>query len=172
MNHLKIFSIFFFMLFCFSMNAQSTTEVIDNYTISSTQAIFHGKSKSIRESVEIAATSKEKKNKSKINNKVPDNFRGRKNKSSAIYLSKEHQGPDPVLQSEINKSNINQFEILVNRTGFGSGSPTDPTGDVSNDHYVQAVNATQVAVFDRQGVLEMSFPMNTLWVPLVTLMIR
>ncbi len=152
-----------FMLLCIGMDAQTTTKVIDNFSVTTTQAVFHGKSKSIRESIYVPATTKEKKQHSKINNRKPDNFKGRKNQSSAVDFTKEHQGPDPVRQSTFNKSNINQMEVLVNRPGFGNGSPTDPTGDVSNDFYVQAVNATSVGVFNREGILEGSFPMNTLW---------
>lgn len=167
MYKLKPYIIICLMLISFSMNAQVkskvTTKKIDNVEITTTEAIFLGQSKSIRESTLKSTTSAEKKKNSKINKKVPDNFKGRKNRSSAVDFSKEHQGPDPVLQSENYRSLNNQIEVLVNRQGLGSGSPTDPTGDVSNTFYVQAVNATEVAVFDLEGNFEMSFSMNTLW---------
>ncbi len=151
------------MLLSLSMNAQVTTKKVENVEISTTTAVFLGKSIPIRDAVAKSTTPRIKKLASKKNKKVPDNFKGRQNRSSAVDLSKEHQGPDPVLQSEINKSFTNNLEVLVNRQGFGSFSPSDPTGDVSDQYYVQAVNATQVAVFNLDGVLEMSFPMNTLW---------
>lgn len=162
MHKLTFYIFICIMLISFSMNAQVTTKTLDNVQISTTKAVFLGKSIPIRDAVPKTVTPKIKKQNSKINKKVPDNFKGRKNRSSAVDASKEHQ-PDPVLQSEINKSITNQLEILVNRQGFGQGSPTDPTGDVSDQYYVQAVNATQVAVFQLNGILEMTFPMNTLW---------
>ena len=150
------------MLLTFSMNAQVTKKTLDNVHISTTKAVFLGKSIPIREAVAKETTPKIKKQNSKINKKVPDNFKGRKNRSSTVDPSKEHN-VDIVLQSEINKSLGNQLEVLVNRQGFGQGSPTDPTGDISGQYYVQAVNATQVGVFRLDGVLEMGFSMNTLW---------
>lgn len=150
------------MLCSLSINSQVTTKTLDNVEITTTKAVFLGKSIPIRDAVAKTTTPLIKKQNSKINKQVPDNFKGRKNQSSAVDLSKEHQ-VDPVLQTEINKSVNNQIEVLVNRQGFGNFSPSDPTGDVSDLYYVQAVNATLVGVFDRNGLLEMSFPMNTLW---------
>ncbi len=151
------------MLLSFSVSAQVTTKKVEDVQISTTKAVFLGKSIPMREAVAKEATAKNKKQDSKINKKVPDNFKGRKNQSRAVNLSKEHQGPDPVLQSEINKSLSNDLEVLVNRQGLGAGSPTDPTGDISSEYYLQAVNVTRVGVFRLDGVLEMAFNMNTLW---------
>jgi len=146
-----------------SLSAQVSTKKIENVIISSTQAKLLGNVGPIRTAVIKPVTSKIKKNQSKIEKKVPDNFKWRRNKSKAVHLDKEHQGPDRVLQSEVNKQLGKNIEVIANVQGLGLGSPTDPTGDVNKQYYVQGVNVTDVGVYNLDGSLEMSFPMNTLW---------
>lgn len=150
------------MLLNFSLKAQVTSKKVENVDISTTKAVYLGKSVPVRDAVPKLSTPKSKKQKSKLNKQVPNNFKGRKNRSSSVDLSKEHN-VDLVLQSELKKNVNNQLEILVNTRGRGQGSPTDPTGDISDQYYVQAVNATDVGVYNLSGALIMSFPMNTLW---------
>ena len=104
------------MLCSLSINSQVTTRTLDNVEITTTKAVFLGKSIPIRDAVAKTTTPLIKKQNSKINKQVPDNFKGRKNQSSAVDLSKEHQ-VDPVLQTEINKS--------VNCLLYTSPSPRD-----------------------------------------------
>ncbi len=155
-------------IFCLTLLSQIaigqvTTKKINNIQVASSQAKLLGKTKTVRESTLKPITSKIKKKNSKIEKKVPDNFKWRRNISKAVDLSKEHQGVDPVLQSELQRSIANEIEVIANFQGRGSGSPSDPTGDVNNQYYVQAVNATDVGVYNLDGTLEMAFPMNTLW---------
>ncbi len=151
------------LLFSFSLSAQISTRIVEEASIMETKAIFLGKSVAVKEAISKSTTSAERKSLRKIAKKVPDNFKGRKNRSSAVKQSKEHQGPDRVLQKVNSITGDNQFQICVNRQGWEQSSPSDPTGDVSRDYYLQAVNVTSVAVFDRQGMLIETFNMNTLW---------
>ncbi len=56
------------------------------------------------------------------------------------------------------------FDGTSNPTGCGTCSPPDTTGDVGPDNYVQAVNATKIAVFDKSGnPLAAPFNLSTLF---------
>jgi hypothetical protein len=158
-----ILSVVCFLFLAQASYGQLTTKKIEGFSISSSKAVLLGKSKPIREAVTKPTTSKIKKKQSKLEKKVPDNFKGRKNRSKAVYLDKEHQGVDPVLQNEINRKMGNKIEILANVQGRGQGPPTDPTGDVDSRYYVQAVNVTEVGVYNLDGTLDISFSMNTIW---------
>ena len=156
-------SIFCILLFAHVSFGQVTTRQIENFSASSSKAELLGKTKPVRELAIKSTTSKEKKQNSKIEKKVPDNFKGRRNKSKAVLLEKEHQGQDPIRQSEITRQMDREIQLLANVRGRGQGSPTDPTGDVSDQYYVQAVNATDVGVYNLDGSLELAFSMNMLW---------
>ena len=142
---------------------QVTTRQIEHFSVSTSKAILSGKTKPVRELRAKPTTSKEKKKNSKIEKQVPDNFIGRRNKSKAVYLDKEHQGADPVRQSTVTRQMDREIELLANVRGRGQGSPTDPTGDVNSQYYLQAVNATEVGVYNLDGSLELAFSMNTIW---------
>ncbi|HUF38146.1 MAG TPA: hypothetical protein VMN57_06465, partial [Anaerolineales bacterium] len=43
------------------------------------------------------------------------------------------------------------FEGVGNPTGCGGGTPPDTNGDVGPNHYIQMVNCTKVAIFDKNG---------------------
>lgn len=45
------------------------------------------------------------------------------------------------------------FAGVGNPQACGGCTPPDPNGDVGPDHYVQMVNATKVAIFDKTGML-------------------
>ncbi|NUM48509.1 MAG: hypothetical protein HUU38_27705, partial [Anaerolineales bacterium] len=56
------------------------------------------------------------------------------------------------------------FEGTGNPTGCGSCSPPDTNGDVGPNHYVHAVNATKIAIYDKTGTpLGSPFNLGTLW---------
>lgn len=56
------------------------------------------------------------------------------------------------------------FEGVGNPTGCGGCSPPDVVGDVGLNHYVQMVNATKVAIFDKDGnSLNTPFNLGDLW---------
>jgi len=158
-----VLSIFCFLLFVQVSHGQVTTKQIENFSVSSSKAILLGKSKPVKELAIKPTTSKIKKQNRKIEKKVPDNFKGRRNQSKAVHLEKEHQGPDPIRQSKITRRTDREIELLVNVQGLGLGSPSDPTGDVNSQYYVQGVNATDIGVYNLDGTLEMSFALNTIF---------
>ena len=45
-------------------------------------------------------------------------------------------------------------------------SPQDPSGDVGKNYYMQAINSTQIGIYNKQGELIMEFNGNSLWNPL------
>jgi len=158
-----IISICCLLLLSQTSNGQVETRQIENFSVSSSHAELLGKTRPVGELVSKPTTSKEKKLLSKIEKKVPDNFKGRRNKSKAVDFEKEHQGPDPIRQSSITKRMDREIVLLANVQGRGQGSPTDPTGDVNEQYYVQAVNATEVGVYNLDGSLIQAFSMNTIW---------
>ena len=56
------------------------------------------------------------------------------------------------------------FDGTGNPTGCGSCSPPDTNGDVGPNHYIQMVNATKIAIYDKSGtLLTAPFNLGTLW---------
>lgn len=56
------------------------------------------------------------------------------------------------------------FDGIANPEGCGTCAPPDTTGDVGPDHYVQIVNSTKVAIYDKAGVLQRpAFSLSTLF---------
>jgi hypothetical protein len=56
------------------------------------------------------------------------------------------------------------FEGVGNPVGCGTCSPPDPNGDAGPNHYIQMVNATKVAIYDKLGTLVAGpFNLGTLW---------
>ena len=150
---------------CLGLSAQQvTSKKVEGVSVSTSTVKLMGKSQPIRNLTSKNAMSKEKKDILKKERITPDNFKGRRGSSMAKNAAKEHQGVDLLRQMDFgaNKKKV-AAEILVNIDGVGNGSPLDPTGDVSNSYYVQAVNATIVAVYDLEGNLVEQFQMQTLW---------
>lgn len=105
------------------------------------------------------------KKKRKQHRMIDQNFAGRDG-SNVILPELEHQGPDKIRQRSIPSSTLRfNGEIpLVNREGITSNSsPNDPSGDIGKDHYVQAVNVTRIAVYDKEGELLDVFNANVFW---------
>ncbi|MFT4534733.1 MAG: hypothetical protein ACJA1A_001495 [Saprospiraceae bacterium] len=159
-----IFVLFTLFLFTGLSAQQVTSKKVENITVSTSSVRLLGKSDQIRNLTKMEAITKEKKDLIKKNRATPENFKGRRCSSMAKNLDKEHQGSDQLRQTGFEQSKqVMEIELLVNIDGIGNGSPTDPTGDVSNDHYVQAVNGTFVAVYDLEGNTVAQFSMQTLW---------
>ena len=163
-------SLIIFMLtvtLTFTSQAQSMTERVENVNISSSRAQKLGTTIPVRDIIkkrnEISRVKKDAKKRLK---KVPDNFKGRRSTGNAVHPELEHQGPDRLRQKTIPKPTRKILsDPIVNRDGLSSGfgSPSDPTGDVSDQYYVQAINSTQVAVYDLNGTMIDQFPMMDLW---------
>lgn len=94
----------------------------------------------------------------------PKNFVGRYD-SRTIKQRHQSSGPDLLRQEGYLKSLDVLVEPKINIEGISSGfSPNDPTGDVGRDYYMMAVNATQLAVYDKlTGDLVDQFSANMLW---------
>lgn len=132
--------------------------------ISVTQAEKIGVIPPIRTLIPISGTSSEKKKIVKGNHKAPNNFAGR-GKYVSTVANAQPQGPDAIRQYGFNRTGGDRIvEPLVNIDGITSGgSPNDPSGDIGTDHYMQAINLTTLAVFDKEGNFITSFTANTIW---------
>lgn len=165
----KALSTFILSILCVALVAQVTvTETAVDVSV--TQAVLLGTSDEVRNLVPSGSNFKAKKKGFKKNKKVPDNFKGRRGQSKAIIPELEHLGPDPLRQLN-NSHSANGggtiIEPLVNIQGIGDfGSPHDPTGDVGLNYYIQAINVTDVGVYDKDGNLVQEFAMSDLWAPL------
>jgi len=132
--------------------------------VSVTQAEKIGVIPPIRTLIPIGITSSEKKKIVKGNHKAPNNFAGR-GKYVSTVANAQPQGPDAIRQYDFNRTNGDRIvEPLVNIDGITSGrSPNDPSGDIGTDHYLQAINATTLGVYDKEGNFITTFNANTIW---------
>lgn len=117
----------------------------------------------IRNAIPRPSTSAMKKQLAKDERYIPRNFENRF-PNRVINPILEHQGNDPIRQSVIPKSDNSPVVPKVNIDGlFAGGSPHDPSGDAGLNYYLQAVNATDIAVYEKDGTLVSQFTGNTLW---------
>lgn len=138
-----------------------TTKTIES-TVEVTYAEYLGSTRPVRDLIAVPPTDPERRKLMKKPRSVPENFQGR-GKQNLAFPERQLQGEDPMRQSGITQNGI-EVELLVNIDGITSGtSPNDPTGDIGLNHYLQAVNVTQIGVFDKQGNLINTFAANTLW---------
>lgn len=143
------------------LNAQATITKSPE-TLETTQAVYLGKTLPVSELLKADNISKAKKDKWKQNYKKPKNFIGR-GTSLVVKPELEHQGIDPIRQSTFDPNLKTESTLKVNIDGLTSGSPNDPTGDIGNEYYVHAINATTITVYDKSGNEIESFAANTLW---------
>lgn len=148
-------------------SAQTVLLPQENYNVTVAHGTKLGVTDKVTNLVEKDLTSREKRNANKLLKAAPDNFKGRRGQSKAIYPELEHQGEDKLWQKDFgNSARLKTFnEPIINIDGISStfGSPNDPSGDVSDRHYVQGINATEIGVFNLDGSLEARFAANTLW---------
>jgi hypothetical protein len=79
-----------------------------------------------------------------------------------------YEGIDPLIAHSLNNGLTPgldfSFDATSNPTGCGSCSPPDINGDVGPNHYVHAVNATKIAIYNKSGTLvDGPFNLGTLW---------
>ena len=138
-------------------------QIQEKLNVTESKVMLLGKTAKLSELIDIPATEAFKKNKFKKNRKTPNNFHNR----TARKLPNpelEHQGVDPLRSLLKSSSASAELEILVNRNGISIGSrPHDPTGSIGENYYLQAVNATSIRVFNKDGTVVKSFSGNTLW---------
>lgn len=156
-----------FLSFCFVLGvkpllSQSPKTIETDVQI--TYAEHLGTTPPIRELVPAKFTSDEKRKILKDNRKMPPNFIGRgkrgEPKPGALPM-----GPDRLWQKSFNRTLTDPPTIVANIEGLNSNSvPQDPTGEAGIDFYMQAVNSTQIAVFDKEGnLIAEPFAANTIW---------
>ena len=140
------------------------SEKIENIEVTSTTAVFLGKIGPVSDIIDAPVSSERAKKDFKKNRKKPDNFKNRLDRVKVIRPELEHQGIDPVWQSTHSTLRSSAgTEPIVNIVGLGQGSPTDPTGSIGQDYYLQAVNGTNVGVWDKEGNNVTQFDMEDLW---------
>ena len=149
-----------FLLLTLHFIAQDVTVRTPAFRTQTTHAQFLGKSQPVRDARPMPQLGAKKEAWLKKQKMKPANFPNRRG-SNAIIAEREHQGPDPVRQFGGGQTVV---EPIVNIDGIGDfGSPHDPSGDVGLEHYMQAVNVTEVGVYTKEGVLLDQFAMQTIW---------
>ena len=133
-------------------------------TVTESKVVLLGKTKKLADLLELPVTSNLKKDKFKQNKKAPNNFFNRPARKLA-RPDLEHQGADRLRTTNRSNSSAAELEVLINKNGIANNSvfPLDPTGVVGKDYYLQAVNATRIGVFRKDGTFVESFSGNTLW---------
>ncbi|MCP3959330.1 MAG: hypothetical protein GY719_15875 [bacterium] len=74
-----------------------------------------------------------------------------------------HEGfPDTLGERQLmetdNRAPTITMDLNFDGQGFSGATPPDTVGDVGPDHYVQAVNASLIAIYDKAGTMEPGFP--------------
>jgi hypothetical protein len=139
---------------------------IKDVNVTQTKAVYLGLTKPASEIEGVSGLKTEKRYKWKSKRQVPDNFKGR-GKSKVIHPELEHQGPDRLRQTSIPTVQRDPTVPLVNFEGLTRGSsPNDPSGDIGIDYYMQAINATLIAIYEKDGTLVTNFAANSLWTSL------
>ena len=139
----------------------STTTTIET-TVEVTYAEYLGSTRPVRDLIPVPPTDPERRKLMKKPRSVPENFQGR-GKHNLAFPERQLRTEDAIRQRSLN-GDSSIVELLVNIDGITSGtSPNDPSGDIGLNYYLQAVNATQLAVFDKQGNLINTFSANTIW---------
>ncbi len=153
----------FTILFQLPMQAQSSSKVATDAEVLSTHALKVGSISSLKDLAERKLNSKNGKAESKKKKKLPPNFLGR-GKYGTIYSKGKAQVPDVTRQST-QRSAGELINVKLNFNGLAEfGTPNDPSGDVGPNHYVQAVNATTIQIFDKDGNSVVNpFNSNNLW---------
>lgn len=118
----------------------------------------------LRTLIPVPAHDAERRKFLKMRRKAPNNFAGR-GKRGIENPNALPQGPDRLRQTDFGRSSNNlPIEPLVNIDGITSNSsPNDPTGEIGRDYYMQSVNVTRIAIYDKEGNQINVFDANTLW---------
>ncbi|MEE9440177.1 MAG: T9SS type A sorting domain-containing protein [Saprospiraceae bacterium] len=155
----------FILLFTLSIVVCQAQSDIVTYKKTSTKIQKLGQTKALIDLVPKSPTSRKKKQAIKSNTQAPDNFKNR-GKSKVTRPEMEHQGPDPVRQKVMGTAKVGALKVNVDGLFNTFGSPHDPSGDIGLNYYIQAINSTQIGIFDKLGGLVMDFAANTLWTTL------
>ncbi|MEM9821362.1 MAG: T9SS type A sorting domain-containing protein [Bacteroidota bacterium] len=160
------------VMFCFSLHLMAQqSETYHNAKAGQVQLL--GKTKPLKESIQLFALPNNDKKKQKKQNwpKEIPNFRDvqpmRQMKANPLPL-----GPDPLVNNQLTPENSVIVEPLLNFDGLNEGNgggvvPPDPVGFINEDFYLQMVNGAGGAVmrvFDKDGAPASNpIAVNTLW---------
>ena len=110
-----------------------------------------GTTKAIRDMIPKDVSKKIKKDLAKKERYIPKNTT-RRQINRVVRPEIEHTGEDQIRQKGFTKGIATTVIPSVNIDGlFAGGSPHDPTGDAGMNYYLQAVNATEIGVYSKQG---------------------
>ena len=151
-----------FVLISVGLSAQQV-DVIPNET-SLTYAVNHGQVNVME--VEETYTDAEKQKLASKDRKRNRNFEKRF-PHKIVSPELEHLGPDKLRQKSFPVTKNRPLDVFLNIDGLDNGNaPQDPTGDVGETVYLQAVNATLIAAFDKVTGEEVGrFSGTSLWGP-------
>ena len=156
-----------FILTAFLNFSQTKKEQVEQVNVSTAKAILLGKTQPVRDLPRTQSTDRNRISEARKRiTTAPMNFIGRQG-SKVTRPELEHQGIDPLRQKTTFNGRMTSIEPKVNRDGLANPrkTPLDPTGDVGLRYYVQAINATRIAVYDKtDGTLVDEFAANTLWI--------
>lgn len=146
---------------------QVRSEQLQNVNVQSTKALKVGETAPVRSLRQVPTRNVVNKRDARKRVRATPNFFGRRG-SKVVLKDREFQGEDPLVRKQQAARKSTDITPLLNIDGLASQyRPGDPTGDVGFDYYLQAVNATTIAVYDKStGALEYSFSSNTLWTSL------
>ncbi len=144
--------------------SQSSKEKVKDIDVRNTKAVFLGSTGRFDQLSQLASKSSEKLALDKKNKKVHPNFFGR-GLSKVTKPDLEHLGPDPIRQTSFPSQRTRVIiEPIVNRDGLTNGSdPQDPTGAIGSNYYLQAINATEICVYQKDGTPIDTLTGNSLW---------
>ena len=146
-----------------NLHAQKT-ESKEILSISESKLIFHGTTGKLSEILELPVSHPDKKKQYKKDKLAPNNFFNRPERKLA-RPDLEHQGADQLRKMGRSESSTAELEVFVNNDALRNTAvfPLDPTGSIGLDYYIQAVNATLIGVYRKDGNILASFSGNTLW---------
>ncbi len=136
----------------------------ETLSVSQSKLINHGKTKKLSTLMELPVSAPEKKEQYKKDKLAPNNFFNRPERKVA-RPDLEHQGPDLLRKLGRSASSTAELEVFTNNNALSNGSvfPLDPTGSIGLEYYLQAINATIIGVYRKDGSILGSFSGNTLW---------
>ena len=172
-NFLAPIFLFFFLLIQTEGLAQETGPSVFDQTgvVQASKLNFLGKTDPLRDLLQMPGLSLKKREQLKLNkpDEIP-NFIGRNNDHST-HPGALPMGPDPLRQSNLEKTVAIPVEPLHVIEGMSSinfgGTPPDPAGDIGQDYFIQMINGTFFRIFDKEGnPVTSPVNTNTLWSPL------
>ena len=146
---------------------QTSKKEVRNIDVKNTKAVFLGSTGRVDNLLRLNTKSPEKKARNKKAKKVHPNFFGR-GLTKVTRPELEHLGPDPIRQTTFPPQRTRVIiDPIVNIDGLtDSSDPQDPTGAIGSNYYLQAINATQICIYEKNGTPVDTLTGDDLWTPL------